>query len=253
VLDSEFAVTAAAITEPYPFLHRFWHSPSAESQNRDCLLKKPWRHRADYAVGSFDQERRNPRAKRLFLTKSSRSQAPNKACPTELSQELRPSLNVAKCGRGRPHSFYVFLSSGDTQAVFDAPDLVKSQHGRLSQLLDIKRRDAASQLDHTVRHLALDTTQRCIASFEKDSIHIFANRTVLGPQARMRDLTHWKQGMKRKVVRMNERKPLVVISRREDCRASPMPGQNLASKSRGIGRSASQLASQRPGSGVVGR
>jgi hypothetical protein len=69
--------------------------------------------------------------------------------------------------------------SGDAQQVFDTPNLFQSQYGRLSQLLDIERRDAAGQLHHSVRHVALNAAQGRVAGFTKNPVDGLKKRTVV--------------------------------------------------------------------------
>ena len=77
----------------------------------------------------------------------------------KLSQNHTPLGRLVDCG-SIDYGRLCPALSGDTQAILDASDLSESQHSRLSQLLDVKGRDAAGELDHSVRYIALDTTQR---------------------------------------------------------------------------------------------
>ncbi len=68
--------------------------------------------------------------------------------------------------------------SGNSQPVVDAPNLFQSQHGRLSQLLDVERGNVARQLHDSVRDVAMDFSQRRISRFAQGAVNVVTDGTI---------------------------------------------------------------------------
>jgi hypothetical protein len=69
--------------------------------------------------------------------------------------------------------------STDAQAVFNAPDALEREHGRLSNLLAVKGGNVARKRDDSVLDPAINLMQCRIACPTQDSANLAKKRTVV--------------------------------------------------------------------------